>query len=135
MRKGESSFNNLNKVLIGLLIIGLISKLYNLYLNRATFENFNFMFSWTLILAFVLPLIFIYGAIKQSKFWYIVMGIWVFREFDNMWTNYVIAPLMLGTKDQYFLYNFAITLLLLGIAVIGVILYLKSFKTIKEAVE
>src|SRR3989338_2218234 len=133
MKKGESGFNTLNKVLIALIIVGLLTKIYILYVSRAVFTNFTAMFFGPFILMFALPIIFIYGAVKQYKFYAIVMSIWVFRDFLNSWSNNIIEPLMLGTANEYLLFNVGVTILLLAMAIISMILYIKSFKSVKEA--
>ena len=123
----RKSLQVLNKILIGLIIIGLIAKLYAIYLDRQVYLSSPYMIYLAFLFALILPLIFLYGIVKQSKFYYVVMSIWTFQE-ANMSMNF----LLLGVS-QYTLYNFGVIILLIAMAVISMILYIKSFSSVNEA--
>lgn len=135
MRKGEQSFNLLNKILIALIIIGFLTKIYSFYINQnALLTGYSAISYATFIIgALIWPIIFILAAIKQSKFWYLVMSIWIFKDFLIFYSYYIVEPAMLGTANEYLLFNIGVAVLLLAMAVISMILYIKSFKSVKEA--
>lgn len=132
MKKGDSKFSKFNITLIALIVISLLVKIINLYLNRQYLTNLDITFYVAVIPIFLLPLIFIYGIIKKIRFWYVASGIWTLREFLGSLDN-IIKPLELGIINNWMLYSLFASLIFLLITVISIVLYAKTYNSTKEA--